>query len=54
MICVKCNGSGKRALKNGNIGLCLRCLGAKEIGKDELNDQRFYRNMKKQNEKGFT
>ncbi len=51
MKCIKCNGSGKRKLSNGNIGLCLLCLGKKEVALAELNNQRFYRNMKKEGEK---
>jgi hypothetical protein len=47
MKCILCNGTGKRKMDNGNTGLCLRCLGSKEIDADELNDRRFYRNIKR-------
>jgi len=47
MKCIKCNGSGKRIMANENKGICLRCLGKGEVGLWELNDQQFYRNIKR-------
>lgn len=46
--CPKCNGRGIRIMETNNIGLCLKCLGKKEINENELNDERFYRNTKSQ------
>jgi hypothetical protein len=47
MKCIKCNGSGKRLMKTGNIGICLRCLGSREVDPQDLNDRKFYRNIKR-------